>query len=324
MVDTDTGIDDALALLWLAAQPDVEIVGITAVYGNCVVDDALRNIGHVLSLVGLDDVPVARGADGPLEAEAHIAHYVHGHDGLGDVVADRPLPRVLLDVPAAERLVEVARASPGEIDLLTLGPLTNVALALRAEPRLQTLFRSVTIMGGSGPFPELGRTDMVDANVQNDGPAAREVFTAPAGSRLMVGVNATSQVITEESHVAALRDSGTPTGTFAADVLATYLDFYRNAWGRRVSPVHDGLAAALMVHPEWIAESVTGPVGITHDGFATRGRVLVTPDGAATDWRPDGSAPDDDPSTHTTAVTAVRTDLFLPSFVDALIHGARS
>jgi purine nucleosidase len=179
-------------------------------------------------------------------------------------------------------------------------------------------------MGGSGPFPELGRTDMVDANVQNDGPAAREVFTAPAGSRLMVGVNATSQVITDESHVAALRDSGTPTGTFAADVLATYLDFYRNAWGRRVSPVHDGLAAALMVHPEWIAESVTGPVGITHDGFATRGRVLVTPDGAATDWRPDGSAPDDDPATHTTAVTAVRTDLFLPSFVDALIHGARS
>ncbi|WP_162240666.1 nucleoside hydrolase [Frigoribacterium sp. Leaf186] len=324
LVDTDTGIDDALALLWLSAQPDVEIVGITAVYGNCVVDDALRNIGHVLGLVGLDHVPVARGAEGPLEAEAHIAHYVHGHDGLGDVVADRPLPRVLLDATAAERLVEVARASPGEIDLLTLGPLTNVALALRAEPRLLTLFRSVTIMGGSGPFPELGRTDMVDANVQNDGPAAREVFTAPAGSRLMVGVNATSQVITDESHVAALRDSGTPTGTFAADVLATYLDFYRNAWGRRVSPVHDGLAAALMVHPEWIAESVTGPVGVTHDGFATRGRVLVTPDGAATDWRPDGSAPDDDPSTHTTAVTAVRTDLFLPSFVDALIHGARS
>jgi len=324
LVDTDTGIDDALALLWLAAQPDVEIVGITAVYGNCVVDDALRNVGHVLGLVGLDDVPVARGAEGPVDAEAHIAHYVHGHDGLGDVVAERPLPRVLLDTPAAERLVEVARASPGEIDLLTLGPLTNVALALRAEPRLLTLFRSVTIMGGSGPFPALGRTDMVDANVQNDGVAAREVFAAPATSRLMVGVNATSQVITDESHVAALRDSGTPTGTFAADVLATYLDFYRNAWGRRVSPVHDGLAAALMVHPEWIADSVTGPVGITNDGFATRGRVLRTADGAEVDWHPDGPVPTGDPSTPTTAVTAVHTDLFLPSFVDALIHGARS
>ena len=321
LVDTDTGIDDALALLWLAAQPDVEIVGITAVYGNCEVDDALRNVGHVLSLVGLDDVPVARGAAGPLDAEAHIAHYVHGHDGLGDVVADRPLPRVLLDTTAAEHLVETARASPGEIDLLTLGPLTNVALALRAEPRLLTLFRSVTVMGGSGPFPALGRTDMVDANVQNDGTAAREVFAAPATARLMVGVNATSQVITDESHVEALRTSGTPTGTFAAAILSTYLDFYQNAWGRRVSPVHDGLAAALMVHPEWIADSVTGPVGITHDGFATRGRVMRTAEGAAVAWHPDGSTP---PPAETTAVTAVRTDLFLPSFVDALIHGARS
>lgn len=314
VVDTDTGIDDALALLYLAAQPEVEIVGITAVYGNCVVDDALRNIGHVLDLVGRPDVPVTRGADGPLAAEAHIAHYVHGHDGLGDVIDDRPLPDHLLDGTAADSLVRIAREAPGEIDLLTLGPLTNVALALQIEPALLTLFRSITIMGGSGPFPELGRSDMVDANVQNDAEAARAVFSAPANRRLMVGVNATARVFTEEEHVAALHASGTPTGTFAARILESYLDFYQLAWGRRVSPVHDGLAAALMLHPEWIARSVTGPVNVTHDGFATRGRVMRTHEGGPVAWAID-------PVPDTVAVTDVDAASFVPAFLAALVWG---
>jgi purine nucleosidase len=315
LVDTDTGIDDALALLYLAAQPDVEVVGITAVYGNCVIDDALKNIGHVLRLTGRASVPVARGAAGPLASEAHIAHYVHGHDGLGDVIDDRRMPDLLLDESAADHLVRVARTNPGEIDLLTLGPLTNVATALRIEPRLLTLFRSLTVMGGSGPFPRPGLTDMIDANIQNDGPAAREVFAAEATRRLMVGVNATATVITDEVAVEALTSSGTPTGEFAARILSTYHDFYQLAWGRRISPVHDGLAAALMLHPEWIASSVTGPVNITDDGFATRARVMRTASGDPVAW-PIDETPD------TIAVTAVDAERFLPAFLDSLIQGA--
>ncbi|MEF2975879.1 nucleoside hydrolase [Subtercola sp. YIM 133946] len=315
IVDTDTGIDDALALLYLAAQPEVELVGVTAVYGNCVIDDSLRNIAYVLALAGRGDTPVARGAAKPLNAEPHIAHYVHGHDGLGDVLSaeQRPMPTGLLPQSAAEYLVEQAREHPGEIELLTLGPLTNVALALEAEPDLLSLFASITIMGGSGPFPALGASDMFDANIQNDADAARLVFSAPANRRLMVGVNATAQVVTDEQDVVALHRSGTPTGEFAANILESYLDFYRLAWGRRVSPVHDGLAAALLVHPEFIAAAVTGPANVTHDGFTTRARIMQTAEGRAVPWAIE-------PVGDTIAVTAVSPD-FLPAFISALIQG---
>ena len=317
VIDTDTGIDDALALLYLAAQPEVELVAITAVYGNCVVEDSIRNIGYVLRLIGRDDVPVARGAAKPLAAEAHIAHYVHGYDGLGDVIADRPLPANLVDTAADDYLIQLARANPGEYELLTLGPLTNIGLALQKEPQLLTLFKSVTIMGGSGPFPPLGVTNMVDANVQNDGEAARLVFAAPAVSRLMVGVNVTCHVVAEEQDVVALHRSGSEWGKFSAAILEAYMDFYRLAWGRRVCPMHDGLAAALMLHPEWITGQVVGPANITHDGFATRARILQTADGRAVAW-PIEQTPD------TVAVTAVDASAFMPSFMDALINGSRN
>ena len=317
IVDTDTGIDDALALLYLCAQPEVELVGVTAVYGNCVIDDSVRNIAYVLGLAGRGSTPIARGAAAPLNAEPHIAHYVHGHDGLGDVLTRdaRPMPSAptLLKQTAAEYLVHQARAHPGELELLTLGPLTNVALALQLEPALLTLFRSITIMGGSGPFPAPGASDMFDANIQNDADAARLVFAAPANRRLMVGVNATAQVITDEQDVVALHRSGTATGEFAASILESYLDFYRLAWGRRISPVHDGLAAGLMLHPEWIAASVTGPANVTHDGFTTRARIMQTDDGRTVPWPIE-------PVGDTIAVTAVE-PAFLPAFIESLIKG---
>lgn len=314
VVDTDTGIDDALALMYLAAQPEVELVAITAVYGNCVVDDSVRNIAHVLRLVGREGVPVARGAAAPLDHDPHIAHYVHGHDGLGDVLdpAEKPAaPNNFLAETAAEVLVGLARENPGELELLTLGPLTNVALALREEPTLLTLFKSITIMGGCGPFPELGASDMIDANVQNDGLAAELVFSAPANHRLMVGVNITSKVITDERDMVVLHRSSTERGAFAAAILESYLDFYRFAWGRRVSPVHDGLAAALMLHSEYITASVTGPVNVTRDGFATRGRIMQTAEGRRVAWATQ-------PAPETTAVTGVDAATFNAAFIAAL------
>ncbi len=134
VVDTDTGIDDALALLYLAGRPDVEIAAVTSVYGNCSVDDALLNIGLVMRLAGLEDVPVAAGAAGPVDGRpAALAPYVHGKDGLGDLGLDRPSP-TLVGPSSAEYLVELANSAPGEYDLLPLGPLSNVALALQLDP----------------------------------------------------------------------------------------------------------------------------------------------------------------------------------------------
>jgi purine nucleosidase len=314
VVDTDTGIDDALALLWLAGRPDVEISAVTSVYGNCSVDDALLNIGYVQRLAGLESVPVAAGAPGPVDGgPAHLAPYVHGADGMGDLGLDRSVPDVV-GPSSAEYLVELANSAPGEYDLLPLGPLSNVALALELDPLVLTKFRSTVLMGGSGPFPPLGVTQTVDANVANDPAAARAVFAAPRSELVMVGVNVGGQTIVDEAAVQVLHRSGTPVGEFCAAVLESYMDFYQHAWGRRVSPAWDGLAAGLLVEPGWITASLSGPVAVVPDGRLSRAHLLRTAEGLPVPFAQDEarSAPP------TTVVTGVDVEGFLADFVGVL------
>jgi purine nucleosidase len=311
VLDTDTGIDDAVALLYLAGRDDVEISAITSVYGNTPVDSAVTNIARVLKVAGIEDTLVARGAAGPIHGEAAIAAKVHGSDGLGDLWSDPIAPKNLSPLSSAELLVELGRSRPGYYDLLPVGPLTNLGLALEIEPDLLTLYRSVVIMGGSGPFPPLGTVLMVDANIQNDGEAARRVFAAPRNRLVMVGVNVTAGMIVDEQAVQALHRAGTEWGTFSAQVLEAYMDFYQYAWGRRVSPAHDGLAAALLVQPDWITESVTGPVNITSDGYSVRAHLMRTAEGLPVSW-PSDDAPD------TVVVLDVDREAFLADFVGRL------
>lgn len=311
VLDTDTGIDDALALLYLAGRPDAELCAITSVYGNTPVESALTNIARVLKVAGLDDTLVARGAAGPIEGEAAIAHLVHGRDGLGDLWSDPIAPKNLSPLSSAELLVELGRSRPGYYDLLPVGPLTNIGLALEIEPELLTLYRSVVIMGGSGPFPPLGVTQMVDANIQNDAEAARRVFAAPRNELVMVGVNVTAGTIVDEQAVESLQRAGTAWGAFSAQVLHAYMDFYQHAWGRRVSSAHDGLAAALLVQPDWITKSARGPVNITSDGYSTRAHLLQTAEGLPPSW-PTEPAPD------TLVVLDVDRTAFLADFIRVL------
>ncbi|MCS5735196.1 nucleoside hydrolase [Herbiconiux daphne] len=311
VVDTDTGIDDALALLYLAGRDDVEISAITSVYGNTPVESSVTNIARVLKVAGLDDVLVAKGAAGPLSGEPLIAAAVHGRDGLGDLWSDPIAPKNLSPLSAAELLVELGRSRPGYYDLLPIGPLTNLGLALEIEPDLLTLYRSVVIMGGSGPFPPLGEVLMVDANINNDAEAAARVFAAPRNELVMVGVNVTAGTIVDEQAMQALHRAGTEWGTFSAQVLEAYVDFYQTAWGRRVSSAHDGLAAALLVQPEWITKSVRGPVNITTDGYASRAHLVRTAEGLPVSW-PTTPAPD------TLVVLEVDRPAFLADFIRVL------
>ncbi|MGV9384212.1 nucleoside hydrolase [Nonomuraea sp. NPDC003707] len=310
VVDTDTGIDDAHTLLYLAGRPDAEIVAITSVFGNCTEDDATRNIGYVSRLLGLDGVPIARGAAEPLRGAAHIAGYVHGKDGLGDLGLDRPVPDVTAE-SGAELLVRLANEQPGELDLLALGPLTNLALALRLDPALFTKYRSVVLMGGSGPYTEPGTLLMIDANVNNDPEAARAVFSAPRNELVMVGVNVTAGTILDERAIAALAAAGTPVARFATDVLAAYLDFYQNEWGRRIIPLHDPLAAGILLDPTFATAHMDGPVNVRSDGFLARARLMRTHDGLPPAF-PYEPAPD------TRVITTVDARRFVADFVEVL------
>lgn len=309
--DTDTGIDDALALIYLAGIPNVEISAITTVFGNTPVEASYTNVARVLELLDREDILVAKGAAGPLVGEPRIADHVHGVDGLGDIFSTPIQPKNASPLSSAELIVEMARSRPGYYDLLPVGPMTNIGLALKIEPNLLTMFRSVVIMGGSGPFPPLGVAQMVDANIHNDPEAAALMFAAPRKHLVMVGVNVTAGTIVDEQAVQAMHRAGTAVGKFSADILEAYMDFYQFAWGRRVSPAHDGLAAAILVHPEWVTKAVSGPVNITTDGFATRAHLMRTSEGLPVSW-PSEPAPD------TYVVLDVDRAAFLTDFVRVL------
>ena len=311
VVDTDTGIDDALALLYLAGRDNVELSAISSIYGNTLVESALTNIARVLQVAGLDDVLVAKGAARPMIGTASIASQVHGQDGLGDIWSKPISPKNLSPMSSAELIVDLGCSRPDYYDLLLLGPLTNVALALELEPNLLTLFRSVTIMGGAGPFPPLGEVRMVDANTQNDPEAARRVYSAPRKRLVMVGSNVTGNTIVDEQGVESLRRAGTEWGMFSAQILESYMNFYQFAWGRRVSSIHDGLAAALLVQPDWITESTMGPINVASDGFATRAYLVRTANGLPVSWSTD-------PTPDTFVVLDVDRGSFLTDFIRVL------
>ncbi len=197
ILDVDTGVDDALALLYAAATPTVELVGATAIMGNVTVDTALTNTLAVLELVGLAHVEVARGASRPLVRDHEPFPVVHGEQGLGDAVLPAP-SAAASSRSAAELIVETARARPGEVLLVATGPLTNVAVALTLEPDLPDLLRGFAIMGGS--YARGGNaTPAAEANTWVDPDAAQAVFrgfSGRDGAKLprCVGLDVTEQV----------------------------------------------------------------------------------------------------------------------------------
>lgn len=174
--DVDTGVDDAMALVYLLASADADLVGIASTAGNVGVDQVCRNNLGLLELCGVTGMPVSRGADGPVASALRTAEDTHGPQGTrlrAAAVGDS----TLTTYDAAEAWVRAARAHPGELVGMAVGPLTNLALALRTEPALPTLLRRLVIMGGA--FDYRGNTTAVaEWNVSVDPEAAAEVFAA--------------------------------------------------------------------------------------------------------------------------------------------------
>ncbi|GII82532.1 nucleoside hydrolase [Sphaerisporangium siamense] len=274
VVDTDMGIDDACALLYLAGRPEAEVVAVTSVAGNCPEPQAVRNIGYVTRLLGLE-APVARGAREPLPGAPPASRTAHGADGLGDVVAGaRPMPAVTGE-SAAALLVRLAAERPGELDLLALGPLTNLALAARADPEVLTRFRTVVVMGGSGPRERRAS----DTNVAGDPAAARAVMAAPRRELVLVGVNVTGTALLPDAGLDALRAAGTPVAGFAAAILAAYRDLRERRSGARDVPLHDPLAAAILLDPGLTTGALTAPVAVLREDSSWRARPAHTAPG---------------------------------------------
>lgn len=271
ILDMDMGVDDAIAVLYLASRPHVTIAAAGSVHGNTPADLAAGNLRRVLALAGLPDVPVALGAARPLVRPAHFASEVHGDDGLGNTVED-PAPGAVTGESAPEQIVRLARAEPGRYDLLATGPLTNLGIALLLEPELPRLVRSVVVMGGAANASG-NMTPLAEANIWHDPEAAKLVFDAP-WPVTMVGLDVTMRTYLDERALALIAAGASQNARFVTAILRHYLDFYEMISGRRACPLHDPTAAAVYADPDLVTESYEADVDVACSDDA-RGTTVV-------------------------------------------------
>lgn len=250
IIDTDPGIDDAMAVLFACLCPDIELVGLTSIFGNVTTDIATRN---ALALVEMAhcDVPVARGADTPVQQSAKpVAWDVHGRQGFGDVAAITPTGRPV-DETAAEFICRTVSENPGEIVLCPVGPLTNLARALQLDPSIAGKVKSVTVMGGS--LDAGGNiTETSEANIWQDPHAADTVFAA-GWDVTMVGLDVTHQIKCTPEDFAGLVRPSPVLGGFLNEAVQHYFEFHRNVDGFDGCYMHDPSAVVSIVRPDLFA-----------------------------------------------------------------------
>lgn len=245
ILDVDTGLDDAVALALAVNLPDAEVVAVTTVAGNVDVERATRNTLNVLDAVGATDVPVHRGSSRPLVRTHRHASYAHGEDGLGGVSLPESGRAIGADRgPAA--IIRLASAHPGDLTLVTLGALTNLAIALNVEPGLPDLLRRVVVMGGAYHVPG-NVTPAAEFNVWEDPEAAAQVFAAPFKELIAVGLDVTNHVRLDASAIAALdrRSDLSPAARLVRDLGHSPM---WHGWSSKLA-LHDPIAVAAAYDP---------------------------------------------------------------------------
>jgi purine nucleosidase len=243
LLDVDTGVDDTIALLYAALHPNIRVIGAGAVWGNVAVEIAARNTAHAFAMAGLGSLPVASGAAGPITGgEADYGYFCHGDDGQGNA-GDPTFTAELESISAAEQIVALAKQHPGEIELVAVGPMTNVALALGLCPELPSLLRGVTIMGGAA-FAPGNRTEVAEANIWHDPEAAKALFEAD-WPITVVPLDVTMLTLFTEADRQRLLAAG-GIAAYVGRILDFYFEyFYEESFAERSSCLHDVLAVAI-------------------------------------------------------------------------------
>lgn len=269
--DTDPGVDDAMALLFAHASPEIELVGITTTFGNATIDQTTRNALLVADRFGID-CPVHRGAAAPLVGSADPPpDFVHGRDGLGEAGYAPSAREPSGD--AAAFLVETIRAHPGEITVVAVGRMTNLALALEAAPDIAGLLKGIVVMGGAfGRDGHAGNvTPCAEANMHGDAHAADRVLTADWPLTL-VPLDVTMHTRMAPEILEALAARGGEAGVFIERIARFYRDFYARTSGEAAFPVHDSSAIACLLVPELYARE-EGALRVVTEGIA-KGQTL--------------------------------------------------
>jgi len=254
IIDTDPGIDDTMAIFFALQSPELEVLGLSAVFGNGGVANTASNAVRILEVAGRPDIPVAAGANEPLfiPNRSSGGANVHGSDGLGNAAERLPQPQGKpITQRAAEFITETIMAHPGEITLVPIGPLTNIALALRLVPEIAEAAKAVVLMGGSA-FVGGNVTASAEANIWNDPHAADIVFSA-GWPIVMAGWDVNNEFHMEQPYLDQLCDLGSPATHFIREIYPCLQSFLRRTDG--AIDVPDLLAVAYVVDPSLFAAS---------------------------------------------------------------------
>ncbi|KAG7595954.1 Ribonucleoside hydrolase-like [Arabidopsis suecica] len=266
IIDTDPGIDDAMAIFVAINSPEVDVIGLTTIFGNVYTTLATRNALHLLEVAGRTDIPVAEGTHKTFlnDTKLRIADFVHGKDGLGNQNFPPPKGKPI-EKSGPEFLVEQAKLCPGEITVVALGPLTNLALAVQLDPEFSKNVGQIVLLGGA--FAVNGNVNPAsEANIFGDPEAADIVFTCGADI-IAVGINVTHQVIMTADDKDKLASSKGKLAQYLCKILDVYYDYHLTAYEIKGVYLHDPatiLAAflpSLFTYTEGVARVQTS--GIT-------------------------------------------------------------
>lgn len=248
-MDCDPGHDDMMAIMLAVAHPDIRLLGITTVAGNQTGDKTYINAGRTLTLINRTDIPVVRGADGPICRPLVTAPEIHGTSGLdGADLPDSEIP--VLDHSAIEFMARTILESPDPVALVPTGPLTNVALALRTFPKMARNIDRIVLMGGA--VHDSNITPVAEFNIYVDPEAAAAVFQSGLPIT-MVGLDATNRAIVDYDQIAELEQMGGPVSSVVGPLMRFFANANKEFFGIVGAPVHDALAVAAVVEPDIIS-----------------------------------------------------------------------
>jgi purine nucleosidase len=275
ILDVDTGVDDAMAILYALRRPAIRLEALTTTFGNTDVDTATRNTLRILDLAGRPDVPVARGPGRSLlRPFAGGADHVHGVGGLGEVALPEPNGRAISE-SAPDLIARLVRENPGRMTIAAVGPVTNVALALAKSPEIASLIKRIVVMGSTLFHPGVQgiASPMADANFWNDPEAAQIVLRSGAPITL-VGMDVTMQALLDRALREAIAGSGA-LGAKMMEIAQFYVDAYARMYpGVDGCGLHDPLAVAIAEDPT-LARTERMCVDVELAGERTRGQAIA-------------------------------------------------
>ena len=244
--DTDPGIDDALALLLLAAAPELDLLAITVTHGNTSQEKCLSNALKLVELLGIEQVPVARGAQEPLVKELSVAEETHGDGGLGYAVLPEPKVKPIQE-SAHDLIIRLVNENPGQITLLCVGPMTNIALALLKQPQIAKNIKRIVAMGGSIHYPG-NSTPQSEYNVFCD-PESFEIVVNAGVDFTLVPLDVTYQCLLTTQHIEQITLARPEIKNFIEESTRFYIEFHAEYQGIQGCAINDPLAAAILIDP---------------------------------------------------------------------------